>query len=121
MEKIYLRYDNKDVVKPYVECDYGVAWQMVFLGPIYPLKKKDKKLSSVILILQAAIITLMFVLVPSPVNIFVSLIMIILINLLFAFNYNMIVIETLLKNGYVPMDYKSSDKLIKKGIYCKLQ
>ena len=121
MEKIYLRYDNKDVEKPYVECDYGTAWEMVYLGPLYPLTKKDKKLSLLLILLQIAIITLMLIIVPSPANIVVSIVMIILINLLFAFNYNMIVIETLLKNGYVPMDYQSSDKLIKKGIYFKLQ
>ena len=121
MEKIYLRYDNKDVEKPYVECDFGTAWQMIYLGPFYPLKKKDKKLSLVITLLQIAIITIMVIIVPNPANIAVSIIMILLINLLFAFNYNMIVIETLLKNGYVPMDYNSSDKLIKKGIYFKLQ
>ena len=121
MEKIYLRYDNKDVERPYVECDFGVAWQMIYFGPFYPLKKKDTKLFSIMLILQIAIITLLMILVPFYVNIVVSIIMIILINLLFAFNYNMIVIETLLKNGYVPMDYQSSDKLIKKGIYFKLQ
>ena len=32
-----------------------------------------------------------------------------------------LVIERLLKEGYYPMDYQSSDKLIKKGIYFKLQ
>ena len=47
--------------------------------------------------------------------------MIIITNILFAFNYNMIVIEKLLKEGYYPLDYNSSDKLIKKGIYFKLQ
>ena len=41
--------------------------------------------------------------------------------MLFAANYNMIVIEELLKKGYVPLDYHSSDLLIKKGIYFKLQ
>ena len=47
--------------------------------------------------------------------------MLIIINLLFASNYNILVIERLLKEGYYPMDYDSSDKLIKKGIYFKLQ
>ena len=121
MEKIYLKYDDKNVEKPYVECDYGTAWEMIYSGPFYALKKEDKKLFTVILAIQVSIVTLMLILVPFPVNIVISIIMIILINLLFAFNYNMIVIETLLKNGYVPMDYQSSDKLIKKGIYFKLQ
>jgi len=121
MEKIYLKYDNNDVEKPYVECDFGVAWEMIYLGPFYPLRKKDTKLFFVILMLQLAIITLIMILVPFFVNIGVCVCLIILINLLFAFNYNMIVIETLLKSGYVPMDYQSSDKLIKKGIYFKLQ
>lgn len=35
-------------------------------------------------------------------------------NFLFASNYNLLVIERLLKEGYYPMDYDSSDKLIKK-------
>ena len=47
--------------------------------------------------------------------------MLFVINLLFAANYNMIVIVELLKDGYVPLDYNSSDILIKKGIYFKLQ
>ena len=47
--------------------------------------------------------------------------MILVLNLLFACNYNMLTIERLLKEGYYPMDYNSSDKLIKKGIYFKLQ
>ena len=121
MEKIYLRYDNKDIEKPYVECDYGTAWKMIYLGPFYPLKKRDTKLFSIIILLQLAIITLMMIMVPFPVNIWLCVFLIVLINVLFAFNYNMIVIETLLKSGYVPMDYQSSDKLIKKGIYFKLQ
>ena len=50
-----------------------------------------------------------------------TIIMLFLINMLFAANYNMIVIEDLLKSGYVPLDYYSSDLLIKKGIYFKLQ
>ena len=33
----------------------------------------------------------------------------------------MIVIEELLKEGYIPMDHNSSELLIKKGIYFKLQ
>ena len=118
MEKIYLKYND---IKPYVECDYGVVWDMVYLGPFYALKRKDKKLFTIILTLQVAIITLLFIIVPKPANIIASIIMIFLINLLFAFNYNMIVIEYLLKSGYSPMDYNSSDKLLKKGIYFKLQ
>ena len=121
MEKIYLQYDDKTIERPYVECDYGVVWEMLYLGPLYPLKKKDKKFFLILSALQISVITILLILVPFPVNIFLVIIMILLINLLFSYNYNMIVIEALLKAGYVPMDYNSSDKLIKKGIYFKLQ
>ena len=118
MEKIYLKYDD---IRPYVECDYGTVWQMLYMGPFYPLKKKDYKFFFIILILQIAICTVMLILIPFPPSLIVCLIMIFLINWLFALNYNMIIIEYLLKEGYVPMDFQSSDKLIKKGIYFKLQ
>lgn len=119
MEKVYLKYDD---IRPYVECDYGTVWEMLYLGPFYPLKKKDYKFFFLILILQIAISTIMLIIIHSLLaSIIVCLIMIFLINFLFALNYNMIIIEYLLKEGYVPMDYQSSDKLIKKGIYFKLQ
>lgn len=118
MEKVYLKYDD---IRPYVECDYGTVWEMIYLGPFYPLKKKDFKFFFLILLLQIAICTIMLILIPFPASIITCLIMIVLINFLFALNYNMIIIEYLLKEGYYPMDYQSSDKLIKKGIYFKLQ
>lgn len=118
MEKVYLKYDD---IRPYVECDYGPVWQMLYLGAFYPLKKHDKKLFTLILLVQLAICTIMLILVPFPASIPVCIIMVFLINFLFALNYNMIIIEYLLKEGYYPMDYQSSDKLIKKGIYFKLQ
>ena len=118
MEKVYLKYDD---VRPYVECDYGTVWEMLYLGPIYPYKKKDKKFCIIMTLVQIAVCMIMLIIIPFPLSIFICLLMIFLINLLFALNYNMIVIEYLLKEGYVPMDYQSSDKLIKKGIYFKLQ
>lgn len=118
MEKVYLKYDE---IRPYVECDYGTVWEMLYLGALYPYKKKDYKFFFLILLLQLAISTIMLIVIPFPAGLVVSMIMIFLINFLFALNYNMIVIEQLLKAGYVPMDYQSSDKLIKKGIYFKLQ
>lgn len=118
MDKVYLKYDD---IRPYVECDYGPVWEMLYLGPFYAMKKKDMKYFFLILALQIAVCTIMFIFIPIPASIVVCLIMIFSINLLFALNYNMIIIEYLLKEGYVPMDYQSSDKLIKKGIYFKLQ
>ena len=38
MDKVYLKYDDN---RPYVECDYGFAKEMLLLGFIYPLKKGD--------------------------------------------------------------------------------
>ncbi len=120
MDKIYLKIDN---IRPAVECDFGLAKEMIFLGFLYPFKKGDLYHFSIVLTLQIAICTLISILVPidAQYKLLLCLIMIIIINILFAFNYNMIVIERLLKEGYYPVDYNSSDKLIKKGIYFKLQ
>ena len=104
MEKVYLKYDD---IRPYVECDFGPVWEMLYLGAIYPYKKKDYKFFILILLLQIAITTIMLIVIPFPVSIIVSIIMVFLINYLFALNYNMIIIEYLLKEGYYPMDYQS--------------
>lgn len=119
MKKIYLKYyyDEKNIV----ECDYGIAWKMLYLGPLYTLKKQNIKLGVLILLLQLAIIALFIATFKLKIGILVSIIMMLLINFLFALNYNMIVIEHLLKIGYVPYDYNASNELIKKGIYFKLQ
>lgn len=120
MEKVYLKYDD---VRPCVECDYGFVKEFIFMGFFYPFKKKDLRFFFIVLGLQLSICTLLLILMQTPLvfRIIVCLIMIVIINLLFAINYNMLVIERLLKEGYYPMDYNSSDKLIKKGIYFKLQ
>ena len=120
MQKVYLKYDD---VRPCVECDFGFAPGVLLLGFIYPYKKSDLRFCFIMLLLQLAVCTLMIVLVPAPIiyRLLLCLVMIIIINVLFAFNYNLLVIERLLKEGYYPMDYDSSDKLIKKGIYFKLQ
>ena len=70
---------------------------------------------------QLAVSTLVMCFIPFYIGIIICLLMLILINILFAANYNMIVIEDLLKKGYVPLDHNSSDLLIKKGIYFKLK
>lgn len=120
MEKVFLKYDD---IRPIVECDYGVAYEMVFLGFLYPFKKRDLYHFSIVFILQLSVCVLIWILasVPFLYRILLCIVMIFIINVLFAFNYNMIVIERLLKEGYYPVDYQSSDKLIKKGIYFKLQ
>ena len=108
MQKIYLKYDE---YTPPVECDYGFIPEMVYLGFLYPIKKKNYKMFYIMLMTEVAVSTLIMCFIPFIIG----------INLLFAANYNMIVIEELLKDGYVPLDYNSSDILIKKGIYFKLQ
>lgn len=120
MEKIYLKYDDN---RPCVECDYGFAKDIILLGFLYPYKKGDLKFFLIMLLLQLAVCILLIILLNIPILVKLLLcgIMIIVINILFACNYNMLVIERLLKEGYYPMDYDSSNKLIKKGIYFKLQ
>ena len=120
MDKIYLKYDD---IRPAVECDFGFAKEMIFLGFLYPFKKGDLHHFTIILTLHISLCILICILVPVSAlyRLILSIIIIFISNILFAFNYNMLVIERLLKEGYYPMDYNSSDKLIKKGIYFKLQ
>lgn len=118
MQKIYLKYDE---YKPPVECDYGFIPQMIYLGFLYPIKKRNYKMFYIILMTQVAVSVLIMMFIPFLYGLISTLFMILIINLLFAANYNMIIIEELLKMGYVPLDYNSSEILIKKGIYFKLQ
>ena len=120
MEKVYLKYDD---VRPCVECDYGFTKEILYMGFMYPFKKGDMRFFGIMFSLQLAICILLIILAPIPMVLLLLLciVMIFMINLLFACNYNLLVIERLLKVGYYPMDYNSSEKLIKKGIYFKLQ
>lgn len=118
MQKVYLKYDEYTLP---VECDYGFIPEMIYLGFLYPLKKKNYKMFYIILLSQVAISSLIMCFIPFVIGIITCILMLLVINLLFAGNYNMIVIEDFLKKGYVPLDYNSSDLLIKKGIYFKLQ
>lgn len=118
MKKIYLKYD--EYTKP-VECDYGFIKEMIYLGFLYPLKKRNIKMFSIMLSVEIAVAILILYFIPSVIGVIICILMLLLTNILFAANYNMIVIEDLLKKGYVPLDYNSSDLLIKKGIYFKLQ
>ena len=120
MEKVYLKYDD---IRPCIECDYGFVKEMIYLGFMYPYKKGDIKFFLIILALQLSACILLIILFSMPIiiKLLLCFLMIFIINLLFAYNYNLLVIERLLKEGYYPMDYNSSDKLIKKGIYFKLQ
>lgn len=118
MKKIYLKYD--EYTEP-VECDYGFIKEMIYLGFLYPLKKRNIKMFSIMLSVEIAVAILILYFIPSVIGVIICILMLLLTNILFAANYNMIVIEDLLKKGYVPLDYNSSDLLIKKGIYFKLQ
>ena len=119
MQKVYLKYDDNN---PTAECDYGFIKEMTYLGFLYPLKKKNYKMFSIVLFTEVSVaILIMFFILPPVAGLIATIFMIILTNVLFAANYNMIVIEELLKRGYVPNDHNSSNLLIKKGIYFKLQ
>ena len=121
MEKVYLKYNDETLYKKTVECDFGPAWPMVIIGAFYPLSKHDLKYFLLMIITQVSLCALFIIFIKDIIVIPICIGMVFLVNLLFALNYNMIIIEKLLKLGYVPMDYNTSDKLIKKGIYFKLQ
>lgn len=118
MQKIYLKYDEYN---PPVECDYGFIKEMIYLGFLYPLKKRNYKMFYVMLLTEVSVSSLIMCFIPFKLGIIICLLMLFLTNTLFAANYNMIIIEELLKKGYVPLDYNSSNLLLKKGIYFKLQ
>lgn len=118
MQKIYLIYDEYN---PPVECDYGFIKEMIYLGFLYPLKKRNYKMFYIMLLTEVAVSSLIMAFIPFKVAIITCILMLLLTNILFAGNYNMIVIEELLKEGYILMDHNSSELLIKKGIYFKLQ
>lgn len=118
MQKIYLKYDE---YTPPVECDYGFIPELIYLGFLYPIKKGNYKMFYIILMTEVSISSLIMCFIPFYLGLVFCILMLFLINTLFAANYNMIVIEELLKKGYVPLDYNSSNLLIKKGIYFKLQ
>lgn len=118
MQKIYLKYDE---YTPPVECDYGFIKEMIYLGFLYPLIKRNYKMFYIMFVTEVAVSTLIICCIQLNVGIITCLLMLLFMNVLFAGNYNMIVIEELLTKGYVPLDYHSSDLLIKKGIYFKLR
>ena len=120
MEKVYLKYDD---VRPCVECDYGFVKEMIYMGFLYPYFKGDLKFFGIMFLLQISVCIILLILFPIPIviKLILCIVMILIINFLFACNYNLMFIERLLKEGYYPMDYNSSSKLIKKGIYFKLQ
>mgnify|MGYP004514143255 CR=1 FL=1 len=119
MKKIYLKYDD-EFSKP-VSCDYGPVWQVLIIGPIYFIKKKDYKYFFIVLITQILISSLLLLSIKNiKISILMVIIMLSLINFLFATNYNMIVIESLIKQNYIPYGQESIDILRNKGIYFKL-
>lgn len=116
MEKVYLIYDQDS---PIVECDYGFIFQIIYLGFLYPIKKGNYFMFYIMWLVQVSVSILIMLFIPFVVGIITCVLFIALINLLFAFNYNVIVIEQLLKKGYSPADYNSSQFLIEKRIYFK--
>lgn len=121
MEKIHLKYYNDKEYRKPIECDFGPAWEILWQGAMYAYKKNDINHAMIIFLTHLSVTVLAFMVAPIPIAIIISVLFVLFINFLFAVNYNMIVIEALLKEGYLPMDTFSSEKLIEKGIYFKLQ
>ena len=118
MDKVVLKYDD---VRPNVSCEYGFVLAILVVGFLYPLYKKNYKYSLIMFLLQLAVTVIFMILFGFPIGMFFSIIMVFLINILFAYNYNLFVIQDLIKEGYSPYDHESSLILIKKGVYFKLK
>ena len=119
MRVIYLKYDD-EFSKPIV-CNYGPVWLITFLGPIYFAIKKDFKYFFITLITQLFVVVLITMFIKNhKIASIINISMIFAINLLFSLNYNLMVIESLLKKNYIPYGQESVDILREKGIYFKL-
>lgn len=118
MRKLYLKYDD---IKNPVECDYGVVWLMLLIGCFYPLTKKDYKIFFTMLITQIFICVSVIFLIQHRILYIICPLFIFLINFLFAFNYNTIVLNFFFKKGYEPLDYDTADFLLKERIYFKIK
>ena len=97
MEKLYLKYDDINNNTHVVECEWGFIKEMLYLGFLYPIKKQNYKMYYIMLMVQVAVSVLLMMFIPFKIGIICVVSMILLINLLFAANYNSIVIEELLK------------------------
>ena len=119
MRVIYLKYDD-EFSKPIV-CNYGPVWPITFLGPIYFAIKKDFKYFFITLITQLFVVVLITMFIKNhKIASIINISMIFAINLLFSLNYNLMVIESLLKKNYIPYGQESVDILREKVIYFKL-
>ena len=116
--KIYLHYQNDYNVV--VECKTGFIKELLYMGSIYAYRDKQYRLFYTILILKVSILMLFFVFLPFVIFIISFINISFLINFLFSYNYNDIIIDYYIKKGYKPLTKESSDYLVNKGIYFKL-
>ncbi|MDO5569458.1 MAG: hypothetical protein Q4G04_05055 [bacterium] len=115
MDKVYLQYNSPHHE---VACNIGPVWIMLLLGSIYPLKNKDYKFFGIIILSKiASLILIMLFIKNIYIAITTFLFVYLLINLLFALNYNLIIIEYYINQGYKPLTRESAEKLLKKGLY----
>jgi len=77
MQKIYLKYDE---YTPPVECDYGFVKEMLYLGFLYPLKKKNYKMYYIMLLTEVAVSALIMTFIPFKLGILLTVAMLFLIN-----------------------------------------
>ena len=97
--KIYLIYDEYN---PPVECDYGFIKEMIYLGFLYPLKKRNYKMFYIMLLTEVAVSSLIMAFIPFKVGIITCILMLLLTNILFAGNYNMIVKSSISIHVMIP-------------------
>lgn len=119
MKKVYLR--KNDDYKNLVDCNFGMEKEILYKGSIYAFQKKNYSLFYAILFLKIAVSILFFLFLPFIIALIVDLIILVLINILFSYNYNTIVIEKYLKDGYIPIGTESCDLLLKKGLYFRIE
>lgn len=119
MECIYLKKNEKNGYA--IELDYGNVYSILWLGLLYPIRKKHYWIILPILLTELLSCLLVLLIIPIDYSIFLCLVLIFVTRLLFVYNYNMIVIEHYIRSNFVPITYESCDKLLKKGIYFSIK
>lgn len=99
--KINLKNENTDKL---TQNKVGFSWTVFFFGSLSPLFKGDIKWFAIMFFAQLALLY-----VTAGVGSFV-------LSFVFAFFYNKLRIQDLLKSGYVPADDFSKEALKNSGI-----
>lgn len=119
MDVVRLRYDD-EFSKP-ITLYFGPVWGILLIGSTYMLVKGDIKYFFITMFFKVSLSFLIFLYIgKSPAFLVIILILLLLTNVLFTFNYSKMIIKDYLTKGYIPCDEESTRKLLEKRLYVKV-